>query len=43
MVLMIKYILSALLLVLICSGFWFWSKTDPQKLDFADRIAPGAA
>jgi acetyl esterase/lipase len=43
MVPMIKYILSALLLVLICSGFWFWSKTDPQKLDFADRMAPGAA
>jgi acetyl esterase/lipase len=43
MVPMIKYILSALLLVLICSGFWFWNKTDPQKLDFADRMAPGAA
>ncbi len=39
---MIKFILSALLLVLVVSGFWFWNKTDPQKLDFADRMAPGA-
>ena len=39
---MTKYILSALLLALVVSGFWFWNKTDPQKLDFADRMAPGA-
>ena len=40
---MIKYILIALVLALVGSGIWFWSKTDPQKLDFADRIAPGAS
>ncbi|WP_411291146.1 alpha/beta hydrolase [Sphingorhabdus sp.] len=40
---MIKYILFALLLAVVGSGLWFWSKTDPQKLDFADRMAPGAA
>ena len=39
---MTKYILSAWLLALVVSGFWFWNKTDPQKLDFADRMAPGA-
>ena len=39
---MIKYILSALLLALVVFGFWLWNKTDPQKLDFADRMAPGA-
>ncbi|MFM2236468.1 MAG: hypothetical protein RL209_502 [Pseudomonadota bacterium] len=38
---MIKYIFIALLLALVGSGLWFWSKTDPQKLDFADRVAPG--
>ena len=40
---MIKYILMALLLALVGSGLWFWNKSDPQKLDFADRWAPGAA
>ena len=40
---MIKYILIALILALIGFGLWFWSKTDPQKLDFADRMAPGPA
>lgn len=40
---MIKYILMALLLALVGSGIWFWNKSDPQKLDFADRMAPGAA
>ena len=39
---MIKYILIALLIGLVGSGIWFWSKSDPQKLDFADRMAPGA-
>lgn len=38
---MIKYILIALLLALAGSGLWFWNKSDPQKLDFADRWAPG--
>jgi acetyl esterase/lipase len=40
---MIKYILIALTLALIGCGLWFWAKTDPQKLDFADRMAPGPA
>lgn len=40
---MIKYILIALLLGLVGCGLWFWTKTDPQKLDFADRMAPGAS
>ncbi|MES2782736.1 MAG: alpha/beta hydrolase [Pseudomonadota bacterium] len=40
---MIKYILIALLLGLVGAGLWFWSKTDPQKLDFADRMAPGTS
>ena len=40
---MIKYFLLVLLLAVVGSGLWFWSKTDPQKLDFADRMAPGAA
>jgi acetyl esterase/lipase len=40
---MIKYILMALLLALVGSGLWLWNKSDPQKLDFADRWAPGAA
>jgi acetyl esterase/lipase len=39
---MIKYILFALLVAVIAFGGWFWTKTDPQKLDFADRFAPGA-
>ncbi len=43
MVAMIKYTLLALLLAVIAFGGWFWMKTDPQKLDFADRFAPGAA
>ena len=38
---MIKYIVFVLVLALVASGIWFWSKTDPQKLDFADRMAPG--
>lgn len=38
---MIKTILIALLLALVGSGLWFWSKTDLQKLDFADRMAHG--
>lgn len=38
---MIKYILIALLLALAGSGLWFWNKSDPQKLDFADRWTPG--
>jgi acetyl esterase/lipase len=38
---MIKYIVFVLTLALVGSGIWFWSKTDPQKLDFADRMAPG--
>ncbi len=40
---MIKYILLAILVVIIAFGGWFYAKTDPQKLDFADRMAPGAA
>lgn len=40
---MIKYLLVVLLVALAGSGLWFWSKTDPQKLDFADRMAPGTA
>lgn len=40
---MIKYILLALIVVIASCGVWFWSKSDPQKLDFADRMAPGAA
>lgn len=40
---MIKYLLLALLVATIAFGGWFWMKTDPQKLDFVDRIAPGAA
>ena len=40
---MIKYIVFVIVLVLVGSGIWFWSKTDPQKLDFADRMAPGPA
>jgi acetyl esterase/lipase len=40
---MIKTILLALLVAVIAFGGWFWMKTDPQKLDFADRFAPGAA
>ena len=38
---MIKYIVFVIVLALVGSGIWFWSKTDPQKLDFADRVAPG--
>jgi acetyl esterase/lipase len=40
---MIKYILLALLVALLAFGGWFWMKTDPQKLDFVDRFAPGAS
>jgi acetyl esterase/lipase len=40
---MIKYILLALLVAVFAFGGWFWMKTDPQKLDFVDRVAPGAA
>jgi acetyl esterase/lipase len=38
---MMKYILLALLVAVVAFGGWFWMKTDPQKLDFVDRIAPG--
>jgi acetyl esterase/lipase len=41
MVRMIKYILLALLVAVIAFGAWFWMKTDPQKLDFVDRVVPG--
>ena len=40
---MVKYVLIVLLLALVGCGLWFLTKTDPQKLDFADRIAPGVA
>jgi acetyl esterase/lipase len=40
---MIKTVLLVLLVAMVAFGGWFWMKTDPQKLDFADRIAPGAA
>jgi acetyl esterase/lipase len=40
---MIKYILLALFVVAIAFGAWFYSKTDPQKLDFADRFWAGQA
>ena len=40
---MIKYILLTLIVVAAGCGLWFWSKSDPQKLDFADRMAPGTA
>ena len=40
---MIKSILLTLLVAAIAFGGWFWMKTDPQKLDFVDRVAPGAA
>ena len=39
---MIKAILLTLLVLTAAIGLWFWSKTDPQKLDLVDRIAPGA-
>ncbi len=40
---MIKYILLALLVAVGAFGGWFWAKTDPQKLDFVDRVAPGSS
>jgi acetyl esterase/lipase len=40
---MIKTILLVLFFALVAFGGWFWMKTDPQKLDFGDRIAPGKA
>jgi acetyl esterase/lipase len=40
---MIKYVLLVFLVVVVAFGGWFWIKTDPQKLDFVDRVAPGAA
>jgi acetyl esterase/lipase len=40
---MIKYTLLALFVVIIAFGAWFYSKTDPQKLDFADRFWAGKA
>lgn len=40
---MIKYFLLALLVAALSIGGWFWMKTDPQKLDFVDRVAPGSA
>jgi acetyl esterase/lipase len=40
---MIKYLLLALLIAAVAFAGWFWMKTDPQKLDFVDRVAPGAA
>lgn len=40
---MIKYALLAVLVVIIAFGGWFYAKTDPQKLDFVDRIYPGSA
>jgi acetyl esterase/lipase len=38
---MIKYILLSLLVMIVAFGGWFWMKTDPQKLDLVDRVAPG--
>jgi acetyl esterase/lipase len=40
---MIKYVLLTLLVAVIAFGGWFWMKTDPQKLDFVDRVALGKA
>ncbi|MBL0923153.1 MAG: alpha/beta hydrolase [Sphingomonadaceae bacterium] len=40
---MTKYVLLILLLAALAFGGWFWMKTDPQKLDFVDRVAPGAS
>ncbi len=40
---MIKATLLTLLVLIAAIGLWFWSKTDPQKLDLVDRIAPGVA
>jgi acetyl esterase/lipase len=40
---MFKYSLLALFVVAIAFGAWFYSKTDPQKLDFADRFWAGKA
>jgi len=40
---MIKYFLLSLLVIILAVGGWFWMKTDPQKLDFVDRVAPGTA
>ncbi len=40
---MIKTILLVLFAALVAFGGWFWMKTDPQKLDFVDRVAPGKA
>jgi acetyl esterase/lipase len=40
---MIKYILLVLFVIAIALGAWFYSKTGPQKLDFADRIWAGEA
>ena len=40
---MIKTAIFSFLFVAAAAGFWFWTKTDPQKLDFVDRIAPGSA
>jgi acetyl esterase/lipase len=40
---MTKYFLLALLVAALAFGGWFWMKTDPQKLDFVDRVKPGAA
>jgi acetyl esterase/lipase len=40
---MIKYILLVLIVAAVGFGGWFWTKTDPQKLDFVDRVAPGMA
>ena len=40
---MIKYVLFVLLIAALAFAGWFWMKTDPQKLDFVDRVAPGAA
>ncbi len=40
---MIKYIVLALLVAVVAFGGWFWMKTDPQKLDFVDRVVPGKA
>lgn len=40
---MIKATVLTLLVLVAAIGLWFWSKTDPQKLDLVDRIAPGAS
>jgi len=40
---MLKYIIIASIIGVICFGLWFWNLSGPKQLNFADRWYPGSS